>query len=163
MPKIHPFLWFDDRAEEAMDLYVSVFPNSKVLSVSRYSEAGQEIHGRPPGSLMTADFELDGVRVTALNGGPLYQFTEAVSFVIDCEGQAEVDHYWGKLGLEGGEPGRCGWLKDRFGVSWQVVPRQLFETIGGSDAAGRNRAMTAMMKMGKLDVAALEAAYAGKD
>lgn len=157
MPKIHPFLWFDTEAEAAMTFYLSIFPNSKVLSVQRY---GPNAPG-PEGSVMTCDFELDGQRVTALNGGPIFKFSEACSFVIDCENQAEVDHYWDKL-VEGGSPSQCGWLKDRFGFSWQVVPRQLFETIGGPDPEGRKRAMAAMMKMVKLDVAALEAAYAGQ-
>jgi predicted 3-demethylubiquinone-9 3-methyltransferase (glyoxalase superfamily) len=157
MPKIHPFLWFDKDAEEAMNFYVSVFPNSKVLSVQRYGPTGPG----PEGSVMTADFELDGQRITALNGGPVFNFSEAFSFVIDCKDQAEVDYYWDKL-LEGGKPSQCGWLKDRFGFSWQVVPKALFETIGGPDAAGRNRAMEAMMKMSKLDVATLERAYRGE-
>jgi predicted 3-demethylubiquinone-9 3-methyltransferase (glyoxalase superfamily) len=156
MPKIHPFLWFDTQAEEAASLYVSLFPNSKILSEQRYGPGAPG----PEGSVMTIDFELDGQRVTALNGGPVFQFTEAVSFVIDCDGQAEVDRYWNTL-LEGGTPSQCGWLKDRFGMSWQVVPKQLFETIGGPDAAGRQRAMAAMMQMVKLDVAKLEAAYRG--
>ncbi len=145
MPKIHPFLWFNTQAEEAANFYVSVFPNSKVLSVSA----------------MTVDFELDGFRVSGLNGGPKFNFTEATSFVIDCQDQAEVDHYWDKLIDGGGKPSQCGWLKDRFGFSWQVVPKQLFETIGGLDAKGRERAMAAMMQMTKLDVAKLQAAYAG--
>jgi predicted 3-demethylubiquinone-9 3-methyltransferase (glyoxalase superfamily) len=157
MPKIHPFLWFDNQAEEAMNLYVSIFPNSKVLSIQRYGPAGPG----PEGSVMTADFELDGQRVTALNGGPIYKPTPAVSFVVDCDGQAEVDHYWARLG-EGGAYLQCGWLTDRFGFSWQVVPKQLFETIGGSDAAGRRRATAAMMKMVKLEVAELERAYRGE-
>jgi predicted 3-demethylubiquinone-9 3-methyltransferase (glyoxalase superfamily) len=152
MPKIHPFLWFDKEAEEAMNFYVSVFPNSKVLSVQRSG---------PDGVVMTAAFELDGQRISALNGGPAFKFSEAFSFVIDCKDQAEVDDYWDKL-VEGGQPSRCGWLKDRFGLSWQVVPKQLFETIGGPDAEGRKRAMEAMMQMGKLDVGKLLAAYEGK-
>ena len=156
MPKIHSFLWFDSQAEEAANFYVSVFPNSKVLSLQRYGPAGPG----PEGSAMTVDFELDGQRVTALNGGPVFKFSEAVSFVIDCQDQAEVDRYWDAL-LAGGTPSQCGWLKDRFGFSWQVVPKQLFETIGGPDEAGRNRAMQAMLQMTKLDVAKLEAAYRG--
>jgi predicted 3-demethylubiquinone-9 3-methyltransferase (glyoxalase superfamily) len=156
MPKIHPFLWFDTQAEEAANFYVSLFPNSKILSEQRYGPGGPG----PEGSVMTVDFELDGERVTALNGGPVFQFTEAVSFVIDCDGQAEVDRYWDAL-LAGGAPSQCGWLKDRFGLSWQVVPRQLFETLNGPDAAGRQRAMAAMMQMVKLDVAKLQAAYRG--
>ncbi|HEX2816599.1 MAG TPA: VOC family protein [Phenylobacterium sp.] len=146
MPKIHPFLWFDTQAEEAANFYVSVFPNSKVLSVSA----------------MTVDFELDGFRVSGLNGGPNFNFTEATSFFIECQDQAEVDYYWDKLVEGGGKHSQCGWLKDRFGFSWQVVPKQLFETLGGSDAEGRKRAMTAMMQMTKLDIAKMQAAYAGK-
>lgn len=156
MPKIHPFLWFDTQAEEAMNFYVSLFPNSKVLNVVRYGPVGPG----PEGSVMTADFELDGFRVTALNGGPNFTFSEAASFVVDCKDQAEVDHYWDGL-LEGGQPSQCGWLKDRFGFSWQIVPAALFETIGGPDPEGRKRAMAAMMQMVKLDVAKLKAAYAG--
>ena len=157
MPKIHPFLWFDTQAEDAMNFYVSIFPNSKVLSVQRYPAGAPG----PEGSVMTADFELDGERVTALNGGPHYKFSPAFSFVIDCKDQAEVDYYWDKL-LEGGAPSQCGWLDDKFGLTWQVVPKQLFETIGGPDAEGRKRALAAMMQMVKLDVAKLEAAYRGE-
>jgi predicted 3-demethylubiquinone-9 3-methyltransferase (glyoxalase superfamily) len=156
MPKIHPFLWFDTEAEEAANFYVSVFPNSKILTVMR-NPAGAP---GPEGQVLTVDFELDGFRVTALNGGPNFRFSEVVSFVIDCQDQAEVDHYWDRL-LDGGEESMCGWLKDRFGFSWQVTPRQIFETIGGPDAAGRERAMAAMMQMRKLDIAKLQAAYAG--
>jgi predicted 3-demethylubiquinone-9 3-methyltransferase (glyoxalase superfamily) len=156
MPKIHPFLWFDTEAEQAAELYVSLFPNSKILSVQRYGPGSPG----PEGSAMTVDFEIDGQRVTALNGGPVYKLSEAFSFVIDCDGQAEVDHYWDRL-LEGGAPSRCGWLTDRFGLTWQVVPKQLFATIGGPDAQGRQRAQAAMMQMVKLDVAKLEAAYRG--
>lgn len=157
MPKIHPFLWFNNEAKEAAEFYVSVFPNSKINSTMANppGAAGE------PGTVLTVDFELDGFRVTALNGGSQFDFTEAVSFMIDCKDQVEVDHYWDKL-VDGGSPSQCGWLKDRFGFSWQVVPKQLFETIGGPDAAGRNRAVAAMMQMKKLDVAKLQAAYAGK-
>ena len=157
MPDITPFLWFDNQAEEAANFYVSIFPNSKILNVMRNPGSAPG----PEGSVLTVDFELDGARVTALNGGPNFTFSEAVSFVVDCEDQAEVDHYWDRL-LDGGTPSQCGWLKDRFGFSWQVTPRQIFETIGGPDPAGRERAMAAMMQMTKLDVAKLEAAYAGK-
>jgi predicted 3-demethylubiquinone-9 3-methyltransferase (glyoxalase superfamily) len=157
VPKIHPFLWFDKEAEAAANFYVSIFPNSKVLSVQRYGPGGPG----PEGSVMTADFELDGQRITALNGGPVYELSPSFSFVIDCADQKEVDHYWDNL-LEGGTPSQCGWLTDRFGLSWQVVPKQLIETIGGPDAAGRQRALAAMMQMVKLDVAKLEAAYAGE-
>jgi predicted 3-demethylubiquinone-9 3-methyltransferase (glyoxalase superfamily) len=158
MPKIHPFLWFDTQAEDAANFYVSVFPNSKVLNVVRNPGAAPG----PAGGVLTVDFEIDGQRVTALNGGPVYSLSPAFSFVIDCKDQSEVDYYWDKL-LEGGVESQCGWLSDRFGFSWQVVPRQLFETIGGPDPAGRERAMKAMMRMVKLDVGKLEAAYAGRD
>jgi predicted 3-demethylubiquinone-9 3-methyltransferase (glyoxalase superfamily) len=158
MPKIHPFLWFDTQAEEAANFYVSVFPNSKILKVMRNSESAPG----PTDGVLTVDFELDGQRVTALNGGPTFRFSEAVSFVVDCQDQAEVDLFWDKLLEGGGVESQCGWLRDRFGFSWQVTPRQIFETIGGPDPAGRERAMKAMMQMVKLDVAKLEAAYAGQ-
>ena len=154
MSKIHPFLWFDDQAEEAMNFYVSVFPNSKVRQVVRNGDAGPG----PKGSVLTAEFELDGRRFTALNGGPHFQFTEAVSFVVDCADQDEVDRYW--TALSEGES-QCGWLKDRFGLSWQVVPSALPGYIGGPDAEGARRAMQAMLQMTKLDVARLKAAYEG--
>jgi predicted 3-demethylubiquinone-9 3-methyltransferase (glyoxalase superfamily) len=157
MPKIHPFLWFDTQAEEAANLYVSIFPNSRIIDCMRYGEAGPG----PAGTVMTVDFELDGQRISAINGGPIFKFTEAVSMVIDCADQAEVDYYWEKLTANGGEPSQCGWLKDPFGFSWQVVPKALFETIGGPDKAGAQRAQAAMMQMIKLDVAKLQAAYAG--
>jgi len=156
MPKIHPFLWFNTEAQQAAEFYVSVFPNSKILS-SRAKSA--EAPG-PDTDVLTVEFELDGQRVTALNGGPHFSFTEAVSFVIDCQDQAEVDHYWDRL-LDGGEASQCGWLKDRFGFSWQVTPKQIFETVFGPDPEGRKRAMAAMLQMQKLDVAQLQAAYAG--
>ena len=156
MPKIHPFLWFNDQAEAAANFYVSLFPNSKILNVVRNAESAPG----PTGGVLTVDFEVDGQRVTALNGGPFYTLTPAFSFIIDCADQAEVDNYWDKL-LEGGQPSQCGWLTDRFGLSWQVVPKALFETVTGPDAAGRERAMAAMMQMVKLDVAKLKAAYAG--
>ena len=158
MQKISPFLWFDDKAEEAANFYVSVFKNSKITSVSRYGDAGPG----PKGSVMTISFELDGQPFTALNGGPMFKFTEAVSFVINCEGQAEVDALWDQLTADGGQPGQCGWLKDRFGLSWQVAPTVLHELIGGSDPAKASRAVQAMMKMTKLDIATLQAAHEGR-
>ncbi len=157
MPKISPFLWFDSQAEEAANFYVSLFKNSKITSVARYGEAGPG----PAGSVMTIGFELDGQIFTALNGGPMFQFTEAVSFVINCEDQAEVDAMWDGLIADGGQPSQCGWLKDRFGVSWQVVPTVLHELIGGPDAAKAGRAVAAMMQMTKLDIAKLRAAREG--
>ena len=160
--RITPFLWFDGRAEEAAQAYASIFPNSKITSVTRYGKVGQEVHGQTPGTAMTVEFSLDGQSFTALNGGPLYRFTEAVSFVVHCETQAEVDHYWVRLS-EGGDPAaqQCGWLKDRFGLSWQVVPRVLGELLGDPDPARAGRAMAAMLQMKKLDIAALRRAHSG--
>jgi predicted 3-demethylubiquinone-9 3-methyltransferase (glyoxalase superfamily) len=157
MPKITPFLWFDDQAEEAAAFYVSVFPNSKLTQLTRFSAAGPG----PEGKAMVVGFELDGAAFTALNGGPHFQFTEAVSFVVTCETQAEVDFYWGKLTEGGGTPSQCGWLKDRFGLSWQIVPAVLPELIGDPDPEKARRATAAMLKMGKLDIDALRRAQAG--
>jgi predicted 3-demethylubiquinone-9 3-methyltransferase (glyoxalase superfamily) len=160
--KIAPCLWFDDRAEEAAHFYVGIFDKSKILEITRYSEAGHEVHGRPAGSVMVVSFELGGQPFTALNGGPLFTFTEAVSFQIHCETQAEVDHYWGALSA-GGDPSaqQCGWLKDKFGLSWQVVPTVLFTMLKDPESVRSRRAMEAMLRMKKLDIAALERAYAG--
>ena len=156
MSKVHPFLWFDNKAEEAANFYVSLFPNSRITNASRYTE------GSPgeAGSVMTVEFELDGRHFTALNGGPHFHFTEAVSFVVDCADQAEVDRYWDKLS-EGGKTSQCGWLKDRYGLSWQIVPRDLPQLVGGPDRAGAKRAMAAMLKMTRLDIGKLRAAYEG--
>jgi predicted 3-demethylubiquinone-9 3-methyltransferase (glyoxalase superfamily) len=156
MHKITPFLWFDSQAEEAANFYVSVFRNSRILKVVRYGEGGPG----PKGSAMTVAFELDGVKFTALNGGPLFKFSEAISFVVDCDTQAEIDALWEKLSA-GGEESRCGWLKDRYGLSWQVVPTVLPELLGDKDPARAQRAMQAMLKMVKLDIAALQKAHAG--
>jgi predicted 3-demethylubiquinone-9 3-methyltransferase (glyoxalase superfamily) len=159
--RIAPCLWFDDQAEAAVGLYTAVFPNSRVLAVTRYGEAGKEIHGRAPGTVMTVAFELDGQEFTALNGGPVFRFTEAVSFQVQCDSQAEIDHYWAKLG-DGGDPQarQCGWLKDKFGVSWQVVPRELPDLLTG-DPARSQRVMTALLKMEKLDLDQLRRAAGG--
>ena len=154
MSKVTPFLWFDTEAEEAANLYVGLFPNSKITAVTRYGDAGPG----PKGSVMTIAFELDGRPFTALNAGPVFKFTEAVSFVIDCDDQAEVDRYWDALIANGGQASQCGWLKDRFGLSWQVVPKALPALIGGPDSDKAQKAMAAMLKMTKLDIAALEAA-----
>jgi predicted 3-demethylubiquinone-9 3-methyltransferase (glyoxalase superfamily) len=154
MPNITSCLWFDTEGEDAANFYVSVFPNSRIVNVSRYGDAGP----RPSGSIMTVDFELDGHPFIALNGGPEFTFTEAVSFVINCADQDEVDYYWTKLG-EGGEEGPCGWLKDRFGLSWQVVPAALWELAGDPDPAKSQAVIKAMLGMGKLVVAELQAAY----
>lgn len=153
MQRITPFLWFDSQAEEAARYYASIFKNSKILSISRYGEAGP----RPAGSVMTVEFELDGEKFVALNGGPQYTFTHAVSFVVNCETQAEVDHYWSRLS-EGGKEVQCGWLTDKYGLSWQIVPTVLMELLKSGDAEKRNRVMQAMLKMVKLDIAALKRA-----
>jgi predicted 3-demethylubiquinone-9 3-methyltransferase (glyoxalase superfamily) len=153
MPGITPWLWFDTEGEEAARFYASVFPNSRVVDVSRYGEAGP----RPAGSVMTVTFELDGQRFVALNGGPEFTFSEAVSFKVACETQDEVDRYWSALSA-GGEEGPCGWLKDRFGLSWQIVPRRLEELLGDPDPARAQRAMQAMLQMKKIEVAELERA-----
>lgn len=155
MPKITPFLWYDRQAEEAANFYVSIFPNSKITAVSRYSEEGANASGMPKGSVMVISFELDGQRFSALNGGPHFKLTEAISFMVDCETQAEVDYYWNKLS-EGGQPHRCGWLKDKFGLSWQIVPTALSKLM--SDPAKAPRVMKALLQMDKLDIAKLEAA-----
>ena len=155
--KLTPCLWFDTEAEAAAKYYTSIFPNSRILDVSHFGEAGP----RPAGMVLTVSFELDGHEFTALNGGPEFKFNEAISFQIRCETQDEVDHYWAKL-TEGGEEGPCGWLKDRYGVSWQVIPKRLEELLTDPDPDRSQRAMRAMMQMKKLDVAALEeAAMAG--
>lgn len=160
MSAITPCLWFDNQAEEAANFYVSVFDNSKIDTISRYTEAGQEIHGRQPGTVMTVAFEIDGQPFTALNGGPMFKFTEAISFQIDCQSQAEVDHFWEKLSEGGDEAAQqCGWLKDKFGVSWQVIPTALIEMLKDKDAAKVIRVTNAMLQMKKLDVAALKNAY----
>lgn len=156
MKKITPFLWFDNNAEEAMNYYISIFKNSKVLTVTHYKEGGP----MPAGTVMTAAFELDGQEFVALNGGPLYKFTEAVSFSINCDTQQEIDHYWDKLS-KGGETQMCGWLKDKFGLSWQVVPTKLGQYFDDKDPARAQRVMKAMLKMQKFDIRKLEEAYEG--
>jgi predicted 3-demethylubiquinone-9 3-methyltransferase (glyoxalase superfamily) len=154
MQKITPFLWFDDKAEEAMNFYVSIFKNSKIGSVARYGEAGPG----PKGTVMTAAFELNGQEFVALNGGPHFKFTEAVSFVVNCETQAEVDEFWEKLS-EGGEKSRCGWLKDKYGLSWQVVPTVLGELMQDKDPEKSKRVMESMLQMDKIDIKTLKQAY----
>ena len=156
MPKINPSLWFDTQGLEAAEFYCSVFPNSEILQVTHYGEGGM----RPAGTILTVAFVLDGVEFLAINGGPQFTFSEAVSFVIECADQAEIDRYWETLS-DGGEEGPCGWLKDRYGLSWQVVPAGLGELLSDSDEARRDRAMGAILKMGKLDVAAILAAADG--
>jgi len=158
--KITPCLWFDTEAEEAAQFYVSIFKNSKIRSISRYGKAGQEIHGKQPGSVMTVAFEIDGQAFVALNGGPQFKFNEAVSFQINCETQEEIDHFWSKL-TDNGQERPCGWLKDRFGVSWQIVPAVLPEMLMDPDAEKAERVTKAFMQMKKFDVAALRRAHAG--
>jgi predicted 3-demethylubiquinone-9 3-methyltransferase (glyoxalase superfamily) len=155
MSSITPFLWFDTEAEEAAEFYTSVFPSSRILEVSRYGEGAPG----PAGTVMTVSFELDGLEFVALNGGPQYSFTEAISFQVSCRDQDEVDAYWSKLS-EGGEEGPCGWLKDRFGLSWQIVPTRLPELLGDPDREKAQRAMQAMLSMRKIEIAELERAAA---
>ena len=156
MQRLRPCLWFDTEAEEAAELYTSIFPNSRIVDVARYGSAGP----RPEGMVMTVAFELGGQPFLALNGGPDFTFTEAVSFEVECADQAEVDRYWDKL-TDGGEEGPCGWLKDRYGLSWQIVPKALTELIADPDREKSQRVMKAMLEMKKIDVAALERAAAG--
>ncbi|HEY9235717.1 MULTISPECIES: VOC family protein [Phenylobacterium] len=158
MQKIHPFLWFDGQAEEAAKLYCSLFPNSKMGKVTRYPPGS---YGGMDGQVMTVEFELSGQPITGLNGGPAFKFNEAVSFSVACEDQAEVDRYWNALTADGGEESQCGWLKDRFGFSWQIVPTVLAELVGDPDPEKARRANQAMLGMKKLDIAALKAAHAG--
>lgn len=160
MQKITPFLWFNDQAEEAANYCVSIFKNSKIIRVDRYQTEGAEVSGRPDGSVMTVAFELDGQAFTVLNGGPVFKFNEAISFVVNCETQAEVDELWRKL-TAGGEEVQCGWLKDKFGVSWQVVPAILDSLLRDPDPVKAGRAWQAMLAMKKIDIAALQRAYEG--
>ncbi len=150
-------MWFDDKAEEAAKFYCSIFKNSKVGDITRYDEEGAKVSGRAKGSVMTVAFQLEGQQFVALNGGPLFKFTEAVSFVVNCETQEEVDYFWSKLSA-GGEESRCGWLKDKFGLSWQVVPTVLMELLQDKDAAKSQRVMKAMLQMDKIDIATLKQA-----
>ncbi|WP_423358019.1 VOC family protein [Pseudomonas citronellolis] len=160
--RITPCLWFDDQAEQAAAFYTAIFPNSRIGAVSHYGEAGQEIHGRSPGSVMTVAFELDGIAFTALNGGPLFKFSEALSLQVNCDSQEEIDHYWERLSAGGPvEAQQCGWLKDRYGLSWQIVPAMLTDLIAGPPTAASQRLMQALLGMKKLDIAALRRAYDG--
>ena len=162
MQKITPFLWFGSQAEEAAKFYTSIFRNSKMGRVTRYPSEGQEVHGREPGSVMVAEFEIEGQTFMALNGGPLFKFNESISFVVNCQSQEEVDHYWNRLS-EGADPKaqQCGWMKDRFGVSWQIVPTILTKMLGDKDREKANRVMRAMLGMKKMNIAELEKAYGG--
>ena len=160
--RITSCLWFDNQAEEAANYYVGIFPNSRITATTRYPSAGQEVHHQQAGSVMVVAFELDGHTFTALNGGPIFTFNEAVSFQVNCKSQKEIDYYWDKLGA-GGDPKaqQCGWLKDRYGLSWQVVPAGMEEMLKYAESTGANRAMSAMMKMKKIDMEALDRAFAG--
>lgn len=160
--RIQPCLWFDHQGEQAAHFYTAIFPHSRINAVARYGDAGHGVHGRPPGSVMTVQFELDGQPFLALNGGPMFRFNEAVSLMVSCESQDEIDHYWQGLS-EGGDPAarQCGWVKDRYGLSWQIVPAELADWMGSHDNAAAQRVMQALMGMGKLDIAALRQAHAG--
>lgn len=159
--RISPCLWYNDRAEEAAHFYTSIFPNSRIGSITRYPEGTEETTGKPAGTVMTVTFELDGYQFQALNGGPEFTFSEAISFTVLCETQEEIDYYWAKLS-EGGEEGPCGWLKDKFGVSWQVVPIGMDELLSDPDPAKAQRAMAAVLQMGKLDIEAIRRAAAAE-
>ncbi len=162
LQRITPFLWFDEQAEDAVRLYTSIFRRSKTLVVTRYGEAGQEVHGQPVGSIMTIAFELEGQQFIALNGGPLFRFNEAISLQVNCETQTEIDYYWERLSEGGDESAQqCGWLKDKFGVSWQVIPTLLSELIQDPDPEVSQRAMSAMLEMKKLDIERLKRASEG--
>jgi len=165
MPNIHklvPCLWFDNQAEPAAKFYTSVFDNSRITAVTHYGEEGQEIHGQKPGTVLTVAFELEGMPFTALNGGPIFKFNEAVSFQVMCETQEEIDRFWAKLSAGGDEKAQqCGWLKDKFGLSWQIVPAVLAGLLADRDPVKAGRVMKAMLKMKKLEIAALKKAYAG--
>ncbi|HVT11106.1 MAG TPA: VOC family protein [Fimbriimonadaceae bacterium] len=162
MQKIVPFLWFDTQAEEAANLYVSLFDNSRVGSITRFSEASSQAAGKPAGSVMTVQFWLDGQEIVALNGGPQFKFSEAFSFAVRCKDQAEIDEKWDKLTSDGGEPSYCGWLKDKFGFSWQLTPANLEDLLDGSDPARAERVTAALMEMRKIDLGVLEKAYRGE-
>ena len=159
--KITPCLWFDTQAEEAANFYTSVFDNGRIKHVSRYGKAGRDVHGKEAGSVMVVEFEIAGQTFTALNGGPLFKFSEAMSFQVMCESQEEIDSFWSKLS-DGGEPGQCGWLKDRFGLSWQIVPSALPQMITDARGEAHERIISAVMGMKKFDVAALHRAAAGE-
>ena len=162
MQKITPFLWFDDQAEEAAKFYTSVFKNSKVGRILRYDEATAKAAGGPVGSVLTIEFEIEGQKFTALNGGPQFKFNESVSFVVYCQTQDEVDYFWQKLTADGGQESECGWLRDKFGLSWQVTPTVLIEMLHDKDPKKSGRVMNAMMQMQKIDISKLKAAYAGE-
>ena len=161
MKKINPFLWFDSEAEEAAKFYVGIFKNSKIGKIARYGEEAAQKIGRPAGSVMTVEFTLDRVEFVALNGGPQFKFTEAISFAVNCETQEEVDYFWEKL-TAGGQESRCGWLKDKYGLSWQIIPKVFMKLVSDPDPAKSQRVIQAMLKMQKMDVKKLQEAYDGK-
>lgn len=158
MPSITPYLWFDTQAEEAARFYISIFKNSKLGGITYYGNEGKEITGKPAGEVMTVAFELDGQEFLTLNGGPAFKFTEAISFLVDCEDQQEVDYYWERLTADGGQEVQCGWLKDRYGLSWQIIPGQLNRLLGDPDRSKADRVMKAMLQMKKIDIGVLEKA-----
>lgn len=160
IPKITPCLWFDSQAEAAAKFYTSVFKNGKIGKITRFGKEGFEIHGKPEGSIMTVEFEINGQTFTALNGGPVFKFNEAISLQVPCETQEEIDYYWNKLS-EGGEKGQCGWLKDKYGLSWQVFPKGIDDWVGDPTSEKSQRAMKAMLQMEKIDLAKLKRAYEG--
>ena len=162
MQKITPFLWFDDQAEEAVKFYTSIFKDSKVGRILRYDETSAKAAGRPAGSVLTVEFEIEGQKFTALNGGPQFKFNESVSFVVNCETQNEVDYFWEKLTAGGGQESECGWLKDKFGLSWQITPTVLIDMLNDKDPKKAGQVMKAMMQMQKIEINKLKAAYAGK-
>jgi predicted 3-demethylubiquinone-9 3-methyltransferase (glyoxalase superfamily) len=159
--KLTSCLWFDGQAEDAAKFYVSVFKNAKLGNVSRYPNEGQEVHGQEAGKVLVVEFEIEGQKFIGLNGGPQFKLSEAISFVVNCETQAEIDYFWDKLGGDGGQPGPCGWLKDKFGLSWQVAPAMIGQWISDPDKSKSARVFAAVMKMGKLDLAQLQKAFAG--
>src|SRR6478672_5285861 len=162
MQKITPFLWFDDQAEEAANFYTSLFKNSKIGRIFRNNEEAAEKTGQPIGSVLTIEFEIEGQKFVALNGGPLFKFNESVSFVVNCETQEEVDYLWEKLTANGGEESQCGWLRDKFGLSWQVTPTVLIDMLHDKDPEKAERVMNAMLEMQKIEISKLKAAYDGK-
>ena len=162
MQKITPFLWFDDQAEDAVNFYTSLFKNSQIGRIFRYTEEAAEKTGRPVGSVLTIEFEIEGQKFVALNGGPLFKFNESVSFVVNCETQEEVDYFWEKLTADGGEESQCGWLKDKFGVSWQITPTVLIDMLHDNDPEKAERVMNAMLQMQKIEIPKLKAAYGEK-
>ena len=162
MQKITPFLWFDGQAEDAANFYTSVFKNSKIGRIFRHTEEAAEKTGHPVGSVLTIEFEIEGQKFVALSGGPLFKFNESISFVVNCETQEEVDYFWGKLTADGGEESACGWLKDKFGLSWQVTPTVLIDMLHDKDPEKAERVMNAMLQMQKIEIPKLKAAYGGK-